>query len=136
MILIQGAEDLLGHQLHLLVADFIDGLYVLDGQDRVALHVRVAQGDALGALDGVHVVRQVQHRRGPEQAIDGVHGLGHAQGIGQVHIAGQRIEVACPQHDRIGGGRRAERQHGQALGLLLQGVVLVRIVDEQGVQGV
>src|SRR5690606_33552745 len=79
---------------------------------------------------------EVAQRHGPEEAVGGVHVPGHGQGVGLVHVAGEGVEVAGAEHHRVGRGGGIEQQGGQALGFPDQGVVLLGVVDEQGVQGV
>ena len=59
-----------------------------------------------------------------------VHGVGHG------HKAFQGSEVAAPHHHRIAGGLGADHHGWQAFRLVAQGVVLVRVIDKQGLQGV
>jgi hypothetical protein len=68
---VEGAVDILGHQRHLRIGDRLDGLDVHDGQDRVALHVGIAQRDALGIADRGGVLHQAHHRDREEQAVGG-----------------------------------------------------------------
>jgi hypothetical protein len=109
---VRRAEDLFGHELHLLVSRLLDGGDILDRQDRVALDIRIEQRDALGVADLGSVLNDVDDRHGPEQPAAGVHFLRHRQCVCQVHVAGQRVEVSTGQHDRVRRRLRADHQLG------------------------
>ena len=99
-----GAIDLLGHELHLFGCELLDRLDVLNGEDRVALHVGVTQGDSLGSPDGVGILQQVDDRDREEETDGGPHVFGAAHGVGDIHEAGERSEVATPHHHGVTGG--------------------------------
>ena len=133
MLRIQGAEHFLGNKPDLLLAHGLDRFHVHDRQHRVALDVGIAQGDA-AARGNVGRLGQVDDRHRPEQAVDGLQLVGNAQGIGQVHVAIERVEVAGAQHHRVGGGGGIEQQGRQLLRLLQQGGATGVVGNIEGVQ--
>ena len=130
---IKRAENLLRHEIVLLLADRLHGVDVHDRQHRVPLDIGVAQGDPAAGLDA-GVVGPVDNGHGEEQAIDGVHLLGNTEGIGQVHVAGQGVEIPASEHHRIGRRGGIQQQRGQRLGLGQQGVALLGVVDKKRVE--
>ena len=56
---------------------------------------------------------------------------GDAHGVGDVHESRQRAEIAAAHHHGIAGALGADHHRGQAFGLVLELMVLVRVVNEQ-----
>jgi len=121
--------------LQLFIADGFNGSHIHNRQYRIAFHVGVAQGNALAGFYAAFFC-QVDYRHGPEQAAGSFQIGGHAQRIGEVHIACQGVEVTGAEHHRIGGGSRVEQQGGQGLCFLNQLVVCFGVVDKKRIEGV
>ena len=121
VVLVAGAEDLGDDQRHVLLAQRLDALHGLHGDDGMPVHIGVAQGDALGAANSAAVGGEIEHRHRPEQAVGGLQLAGHGQRVGAVHVAGQRIEITAAQHHRVSGCGGVQQQRRQLLGLGGQG---------------
>ena len=134
MLRVGGAVDLLGHQRHLRVAHLLDRLDIHHGEYRIALDIGVAQGDPLGPGDPVGALEQAENRHREEAPVGGPHPLGHGDGVGDIHEAGQRTKIPAAQHHGIGGRLRTDNDRRQGLGLAHQGMVGIRVVDEQRLQ--
>ena len=136
MIHVGRAVDLLGHELHLLVGGFLDGLHVLDGQDRVPFHVGIKDGNAFGVFDGRGVFDDVDDGYRPEQAGGGLHVVGHGERVFEVHETGEGIEISAAHHDRIRSRLGADEQLGQPFGFLQQFGALRVVRDVKWIQRV
>ena len=117
---ISRAEGLLDQMDRVALGERLDGPQFLDGDHRVVLHVGVEQGDAAA---GPHrrgdpfPGNDVDDGDGPQHAVGKPHLRGDAEGLLQVHVAGERIEIARAQHHRGRGGARRDGQGGQTFGL-------------------
>ena len=109
MLGIERAENLLGHELDLLVRDVLDSGDVHDCEHWIAVDIRIAQRDAAAGLHA-RCLRDVDDRHRPEQARRRVQLLGDAQGIGEIHVAGQRIEVTGAEHHGVRCSGRIQQQ--------------------------
>ena len=107
-----GAIDLLGHGLHLGIADLFDSLHIHHGQHRVAIDIGVTQGNAFGTFDGIHIFQQAHHRDREERTIREGHFLGGAHGVGDIHKAFQWAEIATTHHHGIASSLGAN-DHGR-----------------------
>ena len=132
-----GAVDLVGHEGHLLVGGGLDGLDRLDGEHRVAVHVGVLEGDP-------HCRARCRRRSRPTLTIGtgqkspSVVCIFSADGhrVGEVHEAGQRVEVARSQHHRVGGRLGTDKDGFQIRRFGFEGCTFGVIRHVQGVQGV
>ncbi len=71
VLLVVGGKNLLGHGFQFGVRRFFDGGYIHHRNHRLAVHIGIAQGDALGAFNGADILQHIDDRHGPEQAIGG-----------------------------------------------------------------
>ncbi len=134
MIGIGGAIDLFGHGLHLRIGHFLDAFHIHHRQYRVAFHVGITQGDTLGIADVVDTLQQAEYGHREEAPVRHLHGLGTTHGIGHGHEALEGSEIATTHHHRIARGLGTDQHGRQALRFLHQFMVLVRVVDEQGLE--
>jgi len=132
MFAVVGAVDLFGHQRHLFIVDGFDSGDLLNRDHRVTLDIRVTQRDARGAFDLANRFHQVQHRYREKLAVAGMHVLGDAKRIGEVHVTLQWREVPATEHYRVGRGGGTDLHRRQPLGLFDKSIALGLVIDEQG----
>ena len=90
MVRVQSAEDFFRDPGQLLIRKRIYRGHVLYGKHRRTGNVGVAQCYTPGGADPRGVGTHVQARHRPEQAVNGMHFLCDTDGVGSVHITGQR----------------------------------------------
>ena len=135
---VEGAEDLLRHELELFAGYRLYGFDIHHGEHRLAVYIRVPQGDTAARPQTLFLNnlgwREVEDGHRPKQAAGRAHPLRHAERIGEVHITGQRGEITAAQHHGVGGGGGVQDDGGQRLRLSLQGGALGGIAHIQRAQ--
>ena len=66
---------------------FLNSVDIHDGDNRIAVNIRISQCDSSSSFNCREVVGHIQYWHWPEQSVNGVHFLCNTHRIGNIHVA-------------------------------------------------